>query len=148
VITVRREVRTDRRPDRVAAYLSDFTTTSEWDPHTVSCDRVGEPGPPEVGARYVNVQKVLGRRTAMDYRVVELEPGRRIRLEGSSSGLDATDTMTFEPVPSDGQGTLVVYEATFRFGGALGRLEPLLRPLMGRIADDGARGMRAALRRL
>lgn len=149
MITVRREVRTDRDVAVVAAYLTDFTTTQDWDPHTVRCERIVGVGPPAVGQVYENVQAVLFRRTTLRYAVTQLEPGRRIRLEGSGGSLEATDAMTFEAAPAGtGTGTVVVYGATFTFGGVAGRFEPLLRPLMNRIADQGAQGMKTALDKL
>lgn len=146
MITVRREVRTRTPLEPVARYLSDFTTTEQWDPHTDYCDRVGDHGSePVVGDQFVNVQKLLGRRTEFVYTVAEVEPLAVIALRGTSKNVDATDSMRFHP---DGDGTRVVYEATFRFGGLLGRVEPLIAPVMNRIADDGAVGMQRAIDRL
>jgi len=34
---------TPRPPDEVFAYLSDFSTTAEWDPGVVEAERLGDP---------------------------------------------------------------------------------------------------------
>ena len=53
-----------RSPRRqvVFAYLSDFTTTTEWDPGTVRTTR--ESGDGGIGTRYRNVSRFLGRETS------------------------------------------------------------------------------------
>jgi hypothetical protein len=40
VIAVSRTVTIVSAIDRVAPYLSDFTTTAQWDPHTAECARL------------------------------------------------------------------------------------------------------------
>ena len=64
----------------VFAYLSDFTTTTQWDPGTVrTIRRTGDGG---VGTEYVNTSKFLGRETELTYVVEDLVPDQRIRLHG------------------------------------------------------------------
>jgi hypothetical protein len=65
-----RTVIVDRPVDKVAAYLSDFSTSAEWDPHTVTCRRL-DAGPLGVGARFENVQKVMGRESPLTYEVTD-----------------------------------------------------------------------------
>ena len=57
---IERSVTVGQPVDRVFAYLSDFTNTTEWDPGTVRTERVAGDG--GVGTRYHNVSKFLGRR--------------------------------------------------------------------------------------
>ncbi|MDQ3457477.1 MAG: SRPBCC family protein [Actinomycetota bacterium] len=56
MITVEREVVTRAPLSKAAAYLSDFTNTAKWDPHTEECPRL-DSGPLQVGAKYRNVQR-------------------------------------------------------------------------------------------
>jgi hypothetical protein len=44
--------------------------------------------------------------------------------------------------------TLVTYIAEFEFKGVARAAQPILKPLLNKIADDGARGMADALQRL
>src|SRR3954453_10789958 len=93
----------------VADYLSDFTTTAQWDPHTASCERMDD-GPISVGSRFRNTQQVGRFTTSYDYRVTSFDPGRYIELHAESRAARLTDTMRFEGTP--GGGSCVTYTAT------------------------------------
>ena len=69
-----RTVTVDRPVAEVFAYLSDFTTTEEWDPGTVRTTRVSGDG--GVGTTYHNVSRFLGRETELTYVVTDSEPPR------------------------------------------------------------------------
>ena len=109
-----RTVATDRPRSEVFAYLSDFTTTEEWDPGTLRTTR--ESGDGGVGTRYRNVSKFLGRETELTYVVEESSPPHRLRLRGENDTLVAHDTMTLSETP--GGGTELTYRADFAFKGA------------------------------
>jgi uncharacterized protein YndB with AHSA1/START domain len=124
----------------VFAYLSDFTTTTLWDPGTIrTTRRTGDGG---VGTEYLNTSRFLGRETQLTYVVEEHVPDQRIRLHGKNSTVAATDTMTFAPVR---EGCRVVYTAEFSFHGLTRLLAPLLAPAFKRLGDQAAAGMRSAL---
>lgn len=144
MIRIERTISVDRPVDEVAKYLSDFRTTEQWDPHTVRCSRE-DTGPIAVGSRFTNVQRIGPVRSSFDYHIVELEPGRSIRLVSSSSSVDLTDTMTFT---GDDRRAQVTYVAEVQLKGAARFAEPIMRRLMNRIGDEGARGMSEALSRL
>ena len=55
-------------------YLADFTTTTQWDPGTVSTVRIDGDG--GVGTSYHNTSKFLGRETSVTYVVEDREPYR------------------------------------------------------------------------
>jgi uncharacterized protein YndB with AHSA1/START domain len=139
-----RSVTVDRPVERVFDFLSDFTTTNEWDPGTVRTTReVGEGG---VGTRYRNVSRFLGRETELTYVVEELSPQRRLRLRGENQTVVAHDTMTFTPTESGG--TTVTYEARFDLKGLARLSGPFLAPAFRRLGDEAEEGLRAALERL
>ena len=144
MIRVERTVTVARPLNEVAKYLSDFRTTVQWDPHTASCERQ-DAGALGVGSRFVNKQKIGPVRSSYTYEVSEYEPDRRITLQSHSGSADLTDTMCFE---GDDATTRVTYIAEFRFKGLARAAEPILKPLLNKIADDGARGMSDALQRL
>ena len=133
----------DRPLQAVFDYLADFTTTTEWDPGTVSTVR--EQGDGGVGTAYRNTSEFLGRTTELRYVVQELVPARRIRLRGENKTVAATDTMTFRQV---GGGTEVTYAAEFAFKGPASFLTPLLRPALERLGRQAETGLRQALLRL
>ena len=82
--------------DAVFGYLSDFTTTTDWDPGTVLT--VTQHGDGGVGTTYLNTSTFLGRETRLTYVVREFVPGERIRLRGENNTVTAVDTMTFRSV--------------------------------------------------
>src|SRR5690606_16233073 len=107
-----RTVTTDKPVERVFEYLSDFTTTTEWDPGTVRTTLSSGDG--GVGTVYHNVSKFAGRETELDYTVVEHEVNQRFALEGKNKTVTANDLMTFASTPTGG--TEVRYVADFDFG--------------------------------
>ena len=140
---LQRTVVVDKPLDEVFAYLSDFTTTTEWDPGTVTT--VLDRGDGGIGTTYLNTSAFLGRRTQLTYVVRELVPGERIRLQGENQTVIATDTMSFRRV---GTGTEVTYAAEFTFKGPARFLAPLLRPALERLGNQAEAGLREALSRL
>lgn len=141
---ITRTVTTGKPIDRVFDYLSDFTTTTDWDPGTVITTL--ETGDGGVDTRYRNVSRFLGRQTELTYLVEGFEPGRMVRLRGENGSVVAEDTMTFAPTPSGG--TTVTYRAQFRFKGVTRLAAPLLGPAFRRLGDEAERGLRQALDRL
>jgi carbon monoxide dehydrogenase subunit G len=124
-------------------YLSDFTTTTDWDPGTVITMR--EHGNGGVGTTYVNTSRFLGRTAQLTYVVEELADQQRIQLRGQNKTVTAVDTMTCRSVDA---GTEVTYAAEFTFKGASRFAGPLLKPAFERLADQAAVGMRTALNQL
>src|SRR5688500_761721 len=82
--------------ERVWAYLTDFVTTEEWDPPTVSTTLASGDG--AVGRVSRHVSKILGPETETRSTVVEREPMRLCRLEGKASSMTMLDTMEFEEI--------------------------------------------------
>lgn len=145
VTTTSRTVAVPRPLPQVAAYLSDFTTAAEWDPHTVSCTRLDD-GPLAVGARFENVQRLAGHDSTLVYTVTEYEPGERIVLEGGNDTVHSRDEMVFVET-ADG-GTEVTYTVDIELTGAAKLAQPAMPLAMKKIADEGADGMRETLLRL
>jgi uncharacterized protein YndB with AHSA1/START domain len=148
---IERSVTVGQPVDRVFAYLSDFTNTTEWDPGTVRTERVAGDG--GVGTRYHNVSKFLGRETELDYLVVQHVPGERFALRGENATVVAQDTMTFVRATTGTGGgvsesTTVTYRAEFEFKGVAKLVAPLLAPAFKKLGDEAEQGMRDALGRL
>lgn len=141
--TVSRTVRTDAAPQQVFDYLVDFTHTEEWDPGTVSTERVSGDG--GVGTRYHNVSKFLGRETELEYTVIDLDAGTLVRLRGVNDTVTATDTMRITP---DGSGSLVEYTAEFEWKGVAKVAGPLLAPALKKLGDEAEQGLQENLAKL
>ena len=129
--------------DAVFGYLSDFTTTTDWDPGTVTTVRLHGNG--GVGTTYLNTSTFLGRTTQLTYVVEELVDQQLIRLRGENKTVIAVDTLTFRPVAS---GTEVTYAAEFTFKGLSRIVAPLLKPAFERLGNQAEAGLRNALNRL
>jgi hypothetical protein len=125
---------------RAFAYLTDFTTTTDWDPGTVSTVLLAGDG--GVGTTYRNTSRFLGRTTELTYVVEELVPDERIRLRGENATVVSVDTMAFR---STGSGTEVTYTADFTFKGVSRLLAPLLRPAFVKLGNEAEAGLREAL---
>ena len=140
---LRRTVLTQASPDQVFDYLSDFTTTTEWDPGTVLTERTSGDG--GVGTTYRNVSRFLGRESELTYTVVEWTSPTTFALRGENATVLAHDTMEIHP---EGAGTRVTYTADFTFKGVARFVAPLLRPALTRLGDHAEEGLAEALGRL
>jgi carbon monoxide dehydrogenase subunit G len=141
--TIERTITVDTPLERVWAFLTDFTTTEQWDPPTVSTRLISGDG--GVGSVYENVSRILGRDTEIEYTVVGLEPMRVFRLEGNTSSMKMLDTMKFE---EDGGRTTVTYTAEFNPEGVAKLIEPLMPLGLKKIGDDAAESMQHELEKL
>jgi polyketide cyclase/dehydrase/lipid transport protein len=133
---------TPRRRRDVAAYLSDFSTTQEWDPGVIEAERLDH-GPLTIGSRFRVVARFLGRRAELTYLIVRHETDELVTLRGENATVISIDTMRFSDTP-DG-GTRVTYEADLTLKGPLRALDPLLRLAFNRVGDRAAAGLRAQL---
>jgi carbon monoxide dehydrogenase subunit G len=140
---LQRSVETTASPAAVFAYLSDFTTTEQWDPGTVRTQLVSGDG--GVGTTYHNVSKFMGRETELTYEVVEHRPDSRFALRGENSSVVAHDTMDIAPL---GEGSRVTYTADFEFKGLGKVVAPLLKPALKKLGDEAERGLRDNLAKL
>ena len=141
---VTRTVTVDRPVGAVFDYVSDFTTTTEWDPGTVRTIRVtGDGG---TGTTYRNTSRFLGRTTELTYVVREWSPGERISLRGENPTVVALDTMTLRQL-EPGR-TELTYRAEFTFKGAWRLVAPLLAPAFRRLGDQAQAGLSHALHAL
>jgi carbon monoxide dehydrogenase subunit G len=137
---LQRSVETTAPPAIVFAYLSDFTTTTEWDPGTVRTERTSGDG--GVGTTYHNTSKFMGRETELTYEVVEHRPDSRFAVRGENSTVVAHDTMEIAPL---GEGSRVTYTADFEFKGAARLVAPLLKPALKKLGDEAETGLRDGL---
>ena len=102
---IQRTVETPAAPAAVFAYLSDFTTTTEWDPGTVVTERISGDG--GEGTKYRNVSEFKGRKTELEYTLVTRNDPSLLVLHGTNKTVDATDRMEIAP---HGTGTQVTYD--------------------------------------
>jgi carbon monoxide dehydrogenase subunit G len=138
--TVSRTFTTTAPPEAVFDYLADFTNAEEWDPGTVSCERVAGDG--GVGTVYRNVSSFLGRTTEITYTTVEVERPTRIHLTGHNEQFDGHDVMG---VRASGTGSEVTYTAEFAFRGAARFAAPLVAAYLPVLARKTVGQLRTCL---
>jgi len=143
VTTVSRTVTVPGDRRRVWNYLADFTRTEEWDPPTVSTERIeGDGG---VGTVYRNVSAFLGKKSTTLYEVVRYDAPERLVLDGDAGPMALHDTIELE---QEADLVHVRYTSEFRPRGALKVLTPLLSLGLKKVGDDTARQLEQCLRRL
>jgi hypothetical protein len=130
-------------PAEAFTYLSDFSTTEEWDPGVVEAERLGGE-PVGEGTEFRVVAEFLGRKSALVYRVVELEPERAVTLRGENATVVSLDRITVEPA---GSASRITYDAELTLKGPLRIADPLLGLAFGRVGDRALEGLRATLAR-
>ena len=140
---VSREVTTATQVGKVFAYLSDFETTTQWDPGTVRTTRVDGDG--GVGTVYRNTSTFAGRTTDLTYVVTRVRAPELIQLRGENATVVAVDTMTLAETHD---GTRVTYRAELTFKGVWRFVAPLLAPAFRRLGDQAEAGLRTALAEL
>ena len=135
-------VDTPRPPDEAFAFLSDFSTTAEWDPGVVEAERLGD-APIAEGSEFRLVADFLHRATTLIYSIVEYDPPSAVTFRGENSSVVSLDRITFEP--SNG-GTRITYDAELALKGPLRLADPLLALAFKRVGDRALAGMRTTLR--
>lgn len=127
--------------DAAFGFLADFSNAAVWDPGTATAERL-DAGPIRVGSQFALGVRMAGSVRPMTYRIVRLEPDRQVVLEGSGSGVAATDTLSFEAIPA---GTRIDYRADIRLLGWRRLLEPFAGGAFTRIAAAARAGMQRTL---
>ncbi|MGZ4174868.1 MAG: SRPBCC family protein [Solirubrobacteraceae bacterium] len=122
------------------AYLSDFSTTREWDPGVVEAERLDGQAVAE-GTEFRLVAEFLGRRNELTYRIVEYEPPHAVTFIGENATVVSRDRITFDPTAA---GTRVTYDADLALKGLLRIADPLLALAFNRVGDRALAGLRRA----
>lgn len=140
---IRKIVTVEKPIEAVFAYLSDFTTTTLWDPGTVHTIRVKGDG--LIGTEYLNTSIFAGRKTQLTYVVEEFTRNQNIRLRGENKNVIAHDTMTFRQI---GTKTEVTYTAELSSKGLTRLIAIFLKPAFDRLGNEAEVGMAKALSEL
>jgi hypothetical protein len=134
-------VRTSRNADEVFAYMADLRNFAGWDPGVARSEQVvGDGAGPD--AVYDVTVRNGGREMTLRYEVVEYDPSRRVKVVGKASVFTSIDVVE---VSEDGEGTLVVYDATLRMPFPLSLADPLLAKAFRGIGDKAAAGLERVL---
>ncbi|SDW78949.1 Carbon monoxide dehydrogenase subunit G [Amycolatopsis xylanica] len=133
MVEVTRSFTVAASPEAVVDYLRDFSRAVEWDPGTVSCERIGG-GEVAVGARWHNVSKIAGVKTELTYELKRLEPGRVVFVGENDT---ATSTDDISVVAGDEAGTSkLTYHATIEFHGVAKLAAPVAKAVFEKVGND------------
>jgi carbon monoxide dehydrogenase subunit G len=130
-----------RPPAKVFDYVADFTTNAQWDPGTMSSERLDE-GPVGPGAAFRLVVSFMGRTSRLTYRIVEYDRPNVVTFRGENAAVVSLDRIVVEPRSG---GTRLTYTATLTPKGPTRLVHPLLALAFRRVGDNALRGLRAAL---
>jgi uncharacterized protein YndB with AHSA1/START domain len=125
-------------PDELFGFLADTATLPEWQTGIVSVRQV-TPGAVRVGSVAHVVRELLGQRLEVDLTVTAYEPGRRLALRSSVSGIDVQATLALAP---SGDGTRLTFEMTVRAQSIF------MAPMEGMVAGAAERDLADSLARL
>lgn len=139
----RASIDTKRPRAEVFAYLSDFSTTREWDPGVVDAERLNGQTVGE-GSEFRLVARFLGRKNELTYRIVEYDPPVAVTLLGANATVVSRDRITFEITA---QGTRITYDADLALKGLLRIADPVLGLAFSRVGDRAVAGLRRTLDR-
>ena len=137
----RASIETQWTPDEAFAYLSDFSTSAEWDPGVVEAERVGAQATGE-GSEFRLVAEFLGRKTPLSYRIAEYDPPGAVTFVGENATVISRDRITFETIAT---GTRVTYDGDLRLKGVLRLADPLLALAFNRVGNRALAGLSEVL---
>jgi carbon monoxide dehydrogenase subunit G len=126
------------------AYLSDFSTTREWDPGVVEAKRLNGQAVGE-GTEFWLVAEFLGRKNELTYRTVEYDPPYAVTFLGENATVISRDRITFDSTAAGTRGTRVTYDADLALKGRLRIADPLLALAFNRLGDRALAGLRRTL---
>ncbi len=134
-------VRTSMPPAEAFAFMADLTNFAEWDPGVERAEQVEGDGPgPD--AEFDVAVKVPGRSMTLRYVTTEFDAPNSVTVVAENAFLTSDDTITVE---SDGDGSIVTYDAELKLKGLLGVTDPVLGLRFNQIGDRAAAGLIEAL---
>ena len=134
-------VEVERPIEEVFAYVSDFTTTAEWDPTVLSARKLTA-GAVGVGTQFEVVCALPVGSVKLLYTLHKLQDNARIELRGHSAFFDVHDTITLR---STAIGTHIDYRAEFTFKPLMASVAALSRKGMEQMGRESVAGLGAAL---
>jgi dehydrogenase/reductase SDR family protein 12 len=141
-MTVLHETADVARPvDEAFAYVSDFTTTIEWDATALRATKMTQ-GAIAVGTEFKVVCALPVGSITLMYRIEELQANKRIVLSGQSRFFDIQDTISFTP---SARGTKIDYRAEFSFKPLFSWLGSLSHSGLESMGRESVAGLAQAL---
>jgi len=127
-------------PATVVHYLKDFAKAEDWDPGTQSCTRK-DSGAVAEGATWHNVSNIFGVKAELTYVLRELTDDKVVFV-GTNKSSTSTDTISVVP---DGAGSKLTYRADLEMNGAAKLLNPVMKLVFEKLANDTEKQMTTVL---
>ena len=131
--TMTASVEIDRPADEVFDYVADMANNPQWQQGQRRCTWTSAP-PLRIGSTYDQEASFLGRAIVSSFEVVELEPGRRLRIVSTAGTMPIDVTRTVEPVGPDR------CRVSAEVRGEPPVVMRLLGPLLPRLVERSVRG--------
>lgn len=130
----------------VTAFFADMANLARWDPSVRSVERLDDSSqPPSLHSRF-RVRLEVGNRTLeLDYEVIELQPGARVRVVARTSQVVSDDTITVEPLA---EGCRFHYLAVLQGRGLWRLADPAFSRVIRRLGAQAEPGLRREVDRL
>ncbi len=123
-------------PATVVDYLKDFANAEDWDPGTQTCTRTDN-GAVAEGAAWHNVSNIFGVKAELTYVLRELTADKVVFV-GTNKSSTSTDTISVAP---DGTGSKLTYRADLEMNGAAKLLNPVMKLVFEKLANDTEKQM-------
>ena len=123
-------------PAAVVDYLKDFGNAEDWDPGTQTCTRTDN-GAVAEGAEWHNVSNIFGVKAELTYVLRELTADKVVFV-GTNKSSTSTDTISVAP---DGTGSKLTYRADLEMNGAAKLLNPVMKLVFEKLANDTEKQM-------
>ncbi len=139
--TLNETILVNRPPDEAFAYVSDFTTTTEWDSTAREAKQL-TPGRPGQGTEFLVNCAVPGGSLDLHYTITRYEPPEHLVLRGVGRFFEVEDTISFR---RQGDLTKIDYRADFNFPRYLAPLLGAFQPGLERMGRASVAGLQRAL---
>lgn len=123
-------------------YVTDFSTTQEWDPGIPEAKRLDD-GPVGVGSRFELLSRFGSKEQTIVYEITVLERPERVVFVGDGGNFHGVDEISFAAL--DGGGTRVTYVANLALKGVARLAEPFITGKLEAMSDRAVAGLKAAL---
>lgn len=135
-------------PAEAFAYVADLGNAAQWDPSLTESTRLDE-GPLEVGSSFRVVATMRGEPQTLRYEIAELDPPRRVVVEGEGEKALSRDVVDFEQLgagagPLAG-GTRVTYDLDLHLKGVRRLAEPFMGNAVRDMGDRALQGLKRVL---
>lgn len=139
LVTLDESIEVERSITEVFAYVSEFSRIQEWDPAVERGHKLTSGAPAKDSEYQIDMKVGL----SLHYRIIELEPDRRMLMTVDSRLFTAREEILFSTTSTGA--TCVRYIATFDFPKALATASKLFPAGMERVGKGAMHGLKQAL---